>query len=116
MRKRDEVVLWSVYFDSTRTRAEGRKIPRRLAKPAPTLDMVGKAVGNLGHSYEVVSEAATLVFIGKRLVSYLLRKRSLKTSLSWKLLRKFRDLWSEFQIRNVYITRLVSFRYLFLWS
>jgi len=58
MRKRDEVVLWPVYFDSTRTRAEGRKVPRRLAKPSPTLSLVEKAVGNLGFSYEVVADAA----------------------------------------------------------
>ena len=74
MRKRDEIVLWPVYFDSQRTRAEGRRIPRRLAKPVPTLDVVGKAVGNLGHPYEVVSEAAHPRFHWKKTGFILVKK------------------------------------------
>jgi signal recognition particle subunit SRP19 len=81
VRKRDEVVLWSVYFDSTRTRAEGRRIPRRLAKPVPTLDVVGKAVGNLGHPYEVVSEAAHPRFHWKKTGFILVKKTKPKNHL-----------------------------------
>jgi signal recognition particle subunit SRP19 len=58
MQRREQVVLWPVYFDSTKTRAGGRKVPRRLAKPSTTLGMVEKAIENLGFSYEVVMEAS----------------------------------------------------------
>jgi signal recognition particle subunit SRP19 len=58
MQRREKVVLWPVYFDSMKTRAEGRKVPRRLAKPSTTLGMVEKAIGNLGFSYEVSMEAS----------------------------------------------------------
>lgn len=58
MRRRDEVVLWPVYFDSTRTRNEGRRVPRKLARPSPTLGMLEKAVKSLGFQYRTVLGAA----------------------------------------------------------
>jgi len=58
MRRRDEVALWPVYFDSTRTRSEGRKVPKRLAKPRPTLEMIEKTLRSLGMPYRVIPDAA----------------------------------------------------------
>jgi signal recognition particle subunit SRP19 len=58
LRKEDEILLWPVYFDSTRTRAEGRRVPKRLCKPSPTIDMIAKALEDLGLSYRLVSQAA----------------------------------------------------------
>lgn len=81
VQKRDKTVLWPVYFDSTRTRAEGRRVPKRLAKPSPTLDAVGKAVGNLGHPYEVVSEAAHPRFHWKKTGFVLVKKTKPKNQL-----------------------------------
>jgi signal recognition particle subunit SRP19 len=81
MQRRDEVVLWPVYFDSTRTRTEGRKVPRRFAKPAPTLGMVEKAVGNLGFSYEVVLEAIHPRFPWKKTGLVLVKKTKPKNQL-----------------------------------
>jgi signal recognition particle subunit SRP19 len=57
VRRRGEIVLWPAYFDSTKTRAEGRKVPKRLAKSSPTLSMLEKAVGNLGLSCALVEDA-----------------------------------------------------------
>ena len=58
MRNRDEIALWPVYFDSTKTRSEGRKVSKRLAKPNPTLDMIEGALKNLRIPYRVVPNAA----------------------------------------------------------
>jgi len=58
MRKRDKIVLWPVYFDSTKTRLEGRKVPKRLATPAPKLDVIQKAIEQTGLKPEVVPGAA----------------------------------------------------------
>jgi signal recognition particle subunit SRP19 len=57
MRGRDEIVLWPIYFDSTVTRVEGRKVPKRQGKPSPTLEMIGKALNRLGVSYKLVPDA-----------------------------------------------------------
>jgi len=58
MRNRDEIALWPVYFDSTKTRTEGRKVSKRLAKPRPTLEMIEKAVESLRIPYRVIPNAA----------------------------------------------------------
>jgi len=81
MRRRDEIVLWPVYFDSTRTRAEGRKVPKRLAKPSPTLSMLEKAVANLGFSHEIVTDAAYPRFSWKKNGLVLVKKTKPKKQL-----------------------------------
>jgi signal recognition particle subunit SRP19 len=81
VQKRDRTVLWPVYFDSTRTRAEGRRVPKRLSKPSPTLDAVGKAVGNLGLSYEVVSDASHPRFHWRKIGFVLVKKTKPKNQL-----------------------------------
>jgi signal recognition particle subunit SRP19 len=81
MQRREEVVLWPVYFDSTRTRTEGRKVPRRLAKPSTTLGMVEKVVGNLGFSYKVVMEASYPRFPWKKTGLILVKKTKPKSQL-----------------------------------
>jgi signal recognition particle subunit SRP19 len=58
VRRRDEIVLWPAYFDSTKTRAEGRKVPKRIAKPSPTISMIEKALGNLRLSCTIVDDVA----------------------------------------------------------
>jgi len=58
MRNRDEIALWPVYFDSTKTRSKGRKVSRKLAKPHPALEMIEKAVKSLQIPYRVVPNAA----------------------------------------------------------
>jgi len=58
MRKRDKILLWPVYFDSAKTRLEGRKVPKRLATPSPKLDVIQKAIEQIGLKSEVVHGAA----------------------------------------------------------
>jgi signal recognition particle subunit SRP19 len=58
MRKQNKVVLWSVYFDSTKTRNEGRRVPKRLAISAPKIEELQRAAQLLGLQPEVVSDAA----------------------------------------------------------
>ncbi|MEM3715758.1 MAG: signal recognition particle subunit SRP19/SEC65 family protein [Candidatus Bathyarchaeia archaeon] len=57
MRRRDSIVLWPVYFDSTKTRREGRRLPKKFCVPSPNVAMLENAVRNLGLSYEVQQEA-----------------------------------------------------------
>lgn len=56
MRKRDKLVLWPVYFDSTKTRLKGRRVPKNLAVPAPKLKELQKAVEEVGLQPEVVMD------------------------------------------------------------
>jgi len=58
MRNRNEIALWPIYFDSTKTRTEGRKIPKKLAKPDPTLEMIEKVLKDLQIPYRLIPNAA----------------------------------------------------------
>jgi len=57
MRKQDKVILWPAYFDSTRTRTEGRRVPKNLAVPSPKLEELQKAAERIGLHSEAVLEA-----------------------------------------------------------
>ncbi len=52
------IVLWPEYFDSNRTRAEGRKVPKSLCVEKPSLDMIAKGAILLDLEYEVHEDKA----------------------------------------------------------
>jgi len=56
MRKQDKVVLWPAYFDSTKTRVQGRRIPKGLAVTSPRLDEIQRASERCGLQTEVVPD------------------------------------------------------------
>jgi len=58
MQKKDKIVLWPLYFDSTKSRIEGRKVPTGVAVPSPKLDEIREAVEQLGLRYEIISDAS----------------------------------------------------------
>ena len=75
VRKKDKIIVWPVYFDSTKTRAEGRSVPKGLAVSSPGLEEIRKAVERAGLRPEIVLDAAHpsnplrktgLVFVPKR--------------------------------------------------
>ncbi|MCS7114344.1 MAG: signal recognition particle subunit SRP19/SEC65 family protein [Nitrososphaerota archaeon] len=57
MRKQNKIVLWPVYFDSTKTRGEGRKIPKKLAVSSPKISELKEAAEKLGLEHELVLDA-----------------------------------------------------------
>jgi len=57
MRKLDKAIIWPIYFDSNRTRKEGRRVPKSLAVQLPKIDEVKLAVDRLGLKNEVRLEA-----------------------------------------------------------
>ena len=57
MRKLDKAIIWPVYFDTTKTRKEGRRVPKNLAVQSPKIDEIKQAVDKLGLENEVNIEA-----------------------------------------------------------
>ncbi len=55
-RRKKSIILWTVFFDSSRTRGEGRKLPRSLCVKSPTIEELEEAVKMLGFDYEVNRE------------------------------------------------------------
>jgi signal recognition particle subunit SRP19 len=58
MRKQNKIFLWSVYFDAKKTRADGRRVPKKLAVSEPKLEELQLAAKRLGLQSELVSDAA----------------------------------------------------------
>jgi len=53
MRKQNKVVLWPAYFDSTKTKLQGRRIAKGSAVTSPRLDELQKAAERCGLQPEV---------------------------------------------------------------
>lgn len=47
-RDRDYLVIWPAYFDSQRTRLEGRRVPRAVSVESPTIELVYEVCKELG--------------------------------------------------------------------
>ena len=48
-KKDNKLVVWPEYFDSNLTRAFGRRVPKKLAIPAPNIESILKAAKSLGY-------------------------------------------------------------------
>jgi signal recognition particle subunit SRP19 len=58
MRKQDKVIMWPTYFDSAKTRREGRRVPRNLAVPSPKVSEVKAAADKLRLNCELIANVA----------------------------------------------------------
>lgn len=54
MRKQDKIILWPAYFDSTKTRKDGRRVPKGLGVPSPKILEIKDAAEKIGLEYELV--------------------------------------------------------------
>ena len=57
MRKLDKVIIWPIYFDSAKTRKEGRRIPKNMAVQSPKIAEIKEATDKLGLKNEINLEA-----------------------------------------------------------
>jgi signal recognition particle subunit SRP19 len=57
MRKQDKAIIWPAYFDQTKTRKEGRRVPKSLAVQSPKIMEIEEAAARLGLRHEVAVEA-----------------------------------------------------------
>ncbi len=56
MRKQEKTIVWPAYFDQTKTRKEGRRVPINLSIACPKIDEVQLAAQKLGLKPEVLIE------------------------------------------------------------
>ncbi|MGD8505172.1 MAG: signal recognition particle subunit SRP19/SEC65 family protein [Candidatus Bathyarchaeota archaeon] len=54
MRKQDKILLWPAYFDSNKTRLEGRRVSKSLGITSPKLVEIQNAARSIGLQPEVV--------------------------------------------------------------
>ena len=58
MRKKNKIIVWSIYFDANKTRTEGRRVPKNLAVSAPKIGELQRATKRLDLQAEIISNAA----------------------------------------------------------
>ena len=58
MRKQDKIIVWPAYFDSAKTRKEGRRVPKNLTVPSPMVIEVKDAADKLHLNCELVTDVA----------------------------------------------------------
>jgi len=57
MKKLDKTIIWPIYFDASKTRKKGRRVPKNLAVQSPKIAEVKEAVDKLGLKNELKLEA-----------------------------------------------------------
>jgi signal recognition particle subunit SRP19 len=58
MRKQNKIILWPAYFDSARSRKEGRRVQKNLAIPSPKISELKDAADSLHLGCELISDVA----------------------------------------------------------
>jgi len=54
LRQQDKIIIWPAYFDSTKTRNDGRRVPKNLAVPSPRIAELKEAAEKLDLPHELV--------------------------------------------------------------
>lgn len=57
MRTQDKAVIWPAYFDQTKTRRNGRRVPRNLGVQHPKIIEIQTALEKLGIEYKIKLDA-----------------------------------------------------------
>jgi signal recognition particle subunit SRP19 len=88
VRKREKTVLWPSYLDSSKTRKEGRRVPKSNGVPNPNILELQRAAEKLGMKPELEADAAypsaPLIKTGKILV----QKKGTKTQTLMKIAKE----------------------------
>jgi len=56
LRQQDKIIIWPTYFDSTKTRNDGRRVSRNMAVASPKIMEVKEAAEKLGLAHELVAD------------------------------------------------------------
>ncbi|MEM3695102.1 MAG: signal recognition particle subunit SRP19/SEC65 family protein [Candidatus Bathyarchaeia archaeon] len=58
MRKQEKFIIWPIYFDASKTRNEGRRVPKSLAVASPKISELKDAAEKAGLKSEIVADAS----------------------------------------------------------
>lgn len=57
MRQQEKMIIWPCYFDSAKSRDNGRRVPKSLSVPSPKISEMKEAAEKLGLAHELVADA-----------------------------------------------------------
>jgi len=88
MRKQDKILLWPAYFDSNKTRLQGRRVPKSLAITSPKLEEIQNATKSIGLQSEVVFDVKYPKTPWQKTGYVLIPKKGLKTQIIRKIAKE----------------------------
>lgn len=88
MRKQDKILLWPAYFDSNKTRLQGRRVPKSLAVASPKLKEIQDAAKNMGLQSEVVLDVRYPKSPWRKTGYILIPKKGSKTQIIRKIAKE----------------------------
>ena len=95
MRKQDKAIIWPAYFDRTKTRKNGRRVPKNLAVQSPTIVDLEDAARKLGLKNEVVATSGYPKTPWQKTGSILVEKKVPKEQIIKKLAKQLVKARSE---------------------
>jgi len=78
MRQQEKVIIWPAYFDSGKSRKDGRRVPRALAVSSPRVSEVKEAAERLSLPNEIVAEVGYPKTPGVKTGMLLVKKKGSK--------------------------------------
>ena len=97
MRQQKEVVIWTAYFNSRRTRGEGRRVPKSLAIPNPKIKEVKQAAEKIRLSSELILDASYPKTPWLKSGLLLIEKKEPKSQLITKIAKQLAKIHSSTQ-------------------
>jgi signal recognition particle subunit SRP19 len=88
----DHIVLWPTYFDSRKSRADGRRVPKSKSIDRPTAEEIYKIVRTLGLKGSVHKDKAHPSSWWEEEGAVFVEKGMLKTQLIQKVASKLKDI------------------------
>ena len=88
MRKQDKILLWPAYFDSNKTRLQGRRVLKSLAVASPKLEEVQNAAKSIGLQPEAVLDVKYPKSPWRKAGYILIPKKGSKTQIIRKIAKE----------------------------
>jgi signal recognition particle subunit SRP19 len=95
LRKQEKAIIWSAYFDISKTRMEGRRVPKNLALPSPRIVEIEEAAEKLGLPHELIVEKAYPKNPWQKAGMVLVEKQGSKEKVINKIARQMQKSRSE---------------------
>ena len=91
MQRNNMIVLWPAYFDSAKTRSQGRRVPRKLAVSSPSIDTITNIVKELGLKHQTKSIASFPRLSRKNTGSIMIEKSKSKSMYIKDIAKKLKE-------------------------
>jgi len=85
MRNKGKNILWPEYLDSSRSRSEGRRLPKRLSVSSPRIEEIQRVIKSLGLEFEITQETSYPKTHWQKTGHIVLLKRESKTTVIRKI-------------------------------